>query len=135
MTNQHALQNSNKDAFLQDNMWTWLETFLFCPPIIDNVIRLKILDARPFFSDTQAHISNIDLDSLLQKSVFDSNALWTNPHGVHRRYNHEDLENLHVLALSHHIIICECLMPKFKVVFIGAVVQHWKNTSSSRSIC
>ena len=87
------------------------------------MIRLKIFDARPFFSDTQAHISNIDLDGLLRKSVFDSNALWTNPHGIHRSYNHEDLKNLHdVLALSHHIIICECLMPNFKVVFIGAVV-------------
>ena len=34
-----------------------------------------------------------------------------------------------ILALSHHFIICEYLMPNFQVGFVRAVVQHWKNIS------
>ena len=50
-------------------------------------------------------------------------------YGIHKRYNQEDLENVHVLALSHHFIICKYLMPNFQVEFVRAVVQHWKNLS------
>ena len=51
-------------------------------------------------------------------------------YGVRKRYNHEDLENVHdVLALSHYFIICEYSMPNFQVRFVSAVVQHWKNIS------
>ena len=51
-------------------------------------------------------------------------------YGVCKRYNHEDLENVHdILALSHHFIICEYSMPNFQVGFVRAVVQHWKNIS------
>ena len=109
--------------FLQDNyvVVTWDAFPSLCLPIIDNAIRLKIFDARPFFSDTQTRTSNIDLDSLFRKSVFDSKVLWTNALLWHyRRCNHEDLKNLYnVVALSHHVIICECSMRNFKYDSLG----------------
>ena len=49
-------------------------------------------------------------------------------HGVHKRYNHEDLKKVHdVLALSHHFIICECSMLNFQAGFLRAAVQYWKD--------
>ena len=51
-------------------------------------------------------------------------------YGVHKRYSHEDLKDVHdALALNHHFIICEYSMQNFEVGFARAIVQHWKNVS------
>ena len=77
---------------------------------------------------TRRHVFNLDLDSLLRKSVLTHLREQTLYYGVHKRYNHEDLEDVHdVLVLSHHFIICENLMPNFQVGFVRAVMQLWKN--------
>ena len=73
---------------------------------------------------TRRHVSNLDFDILLQKSVL------TLYYIVCKRCNLEDLKNVHdVLTLSHHFIICEYLMPNFQVGFTRFVLQHWKNVS------
>ena len=73
---------------------------------------------------TCRHVFNLDLDILLRKSIL---MLY---YSVCKRYNIEDLENLHdVLTVSHYFIICEYSMPNFQVGFVRAVLQHWKNVS------
>ena len=123
----HIPRNSNEYAFLQDNYVdvTW-DVFL-CLPTIDNAIRLEIFNARPFFSVMQTSIQSRSWWSVtkIYCSFERTNALlW-----CRKRYSHGDLENVHVLALSHHFIIYENLMPNFQVRFGRAAVQHWKNIS------